>query len=102
VNIHAIKTVNPYFNLASQDLKPFEVRKNDRHYKVGDWIILREYSPELDQYSNKFLTGRIVYILDKFNAIQEGYCILSIQYPKTTFDIPREVQEQIERLGYEL
>ena len=102
MKIHIIKTVNPYFNLASQDLKDWELRKNDRDYKVGHWIISREYSPDLNQYSPHFLTGRINFILENFPGLENGYCILSIRYYESTFDIPNSVQEEIEKLGYEL
>ena len=102
MKIHTLKTVNPFFNLACQDLKNWELRKKDRDYSVGDWIISREYSPEIDKYSPHFLCGRIEFILEKFLGLQEGYCILTIRYFERDFDIPKLVQNEIEKLGYEL
>ena len=42
-DIHELK-INPlYFDAIEKRLKTFELRKDDRDYKVGDLIILKEY-----------------------------------------------------------
>ena len=102
MKIHTIKTVNPYFTLARDEIKGFELRKNDRDYRVGDWIISREYSPELDKYSDRFLIGKIIYTLQDFVGLEKGYCILQIQYIESTFDMPIEVKEILNQLGYSI
>ena len=79
MKIHTMKTVNPYFTLARDEIKGFELRKNDRDYKVGDWIISREYSPELDKYSDRVLIGKIIYTLQDFVGLGSIYCICKIQ-----------------------
>lgn len=40
--LHDLKTESKYFRMVKDGLKTFEVRKNDRHYKVGDRIRLHE------------------------------------------------------------
>lgn len=39
---HVLKTINPFFYLAWHGFKPFDVRKNDRDFKVGDKIVLQQ------------------------------------------------------------
>ena len=36
--IHALKTEPRFYEPAKQGLKPFEVRKNDRDFKIGDYF----------------------------------------------------------------
>lgn len=100
MKIHTIKTVNPYFTLARDGVKGFELRKNDRNFEINDWIISREYSPELDKYSDRVLIGKIIYALQNFVGLEKDYCILQIQYIQSTFDMPLEVKEVLNQLGY--
>ena len=100
MKIHTLKTVNSYFTLARDEIKGFELRKNDRDFKVGDWIISREYSPELDKYSDRVLIGKIIYGLQDFIGLEKGYCILQIQYIQSIVDMPQEVKEILNQLGY--
>ncbi len=52
---HHLKTWPPYFQMILDGQKTFELRKNDRDFKEGDYLILQEYLQE-----NKFYTGRVV------------------------------------------
>jgi hypothetical protein len=97
MKVHVLKTVNPYFEEATQEKKPWELRKNDRDYNAGDYIISREYSAELDKYSNRFMVGEILFILENFPGIEKGYCILTIKYKFITY--PDAVGIQLEELG---
>lgn len=45
-----LKTIQPFFNDVAFGSKRFEVRKNDRDFKVGDFLVLQEYDPEADTY----------------------------------------------------
>ncbi|SDI49742.1 DUF3850 domain-containing protein [Paenibacillus naphthalenovorans] len=73
---HELKTWPEYFELVVQRKKNFEVRRNDRDFKVGDLLWLREYSHESGYTGRE--TGRfIAYILDNPDFVKEGYVILS-------------------------
>lgn len=76
--IHELKTVNPYFQHMWDRRKSFEVRKNDRNFKVGDKLLLREYEPESDTYSDREIEIKINYILDDPDYCKEGYVILQL------------------------
>lgn len=44
--IHELKILPQYFEAVQSGLKTFEIRKNDRDYKVGDTLVLKEYNNE--------------------------------------------------------
>ena len=41
--IHHLKTKPEYFQAVINGKKPFEIRYNDRNFKTGDRVILKEY-----------------------------------------------------------
>ena len=43
---HQLKTWPEYFKAVAAGTKTFEVRENDRNFKVGDVLELREWIPE--------------------------------------------------------
>lgn len=78
--IHDLKILPEYYRAVIERRKTFEVRKNDRNFKVGDRVNLMEYDPD---YAGKY-TGRvcqcvITYILDDTKYCKKGYVILGIQ-----------------------
>ena len=50
---HELKTVNPWFQMVIDDEKTFDIRVNDRDFQPGDELLLREYNPETQQYSDR-------------------------------------------------
>jgi len=76
---HKLGILPEYFKAIKEGRKKFEVRFNDRDYKENDILILQE----LDQLGEN-LTGnevfvKVIYILKDF-GLQEGYCILGIEF----------------------
>lgn len=77
--VHNLKTHPEYFHEVFMGHKTFEVRKNDRDFKVGDILILEEWNPETSSYTGKSLARRVDYILNGGDfGISEGYIIMSI------------------------
>ncbi len=75
---HELKTWPEYFFEVSTGKKKFEVRLNDRDFKVGDRVILNEWNPKLKKYTGLRYTFVILYILHGGNfGIEEGYCVMS-------------------------
>lgn len=68
---HKLKILPQFFKEAKNGRKYFEIRKNDRDYQVGDFIVLKEHDGLI--YSGRQLTGRITFITD-FQQ-QEGYIV---------------------------
>ncbi|MFL0251271.1 ASCH/PUA domain-containing protein [Clostridium neuense] len=75
--VHELKTLPEYFQAVKEKRKPFEVRKNDRNFKVGDSLYLREWTGE--EYTGRKLIRIITYILNDSRYVKEGYVILGIK-----------------------
>ena len=43
MTIHKLKLNAAYYDDSASGIKTFEIRKNDRNFKVGDILELREY-----------------------------------------------------------
>ncbi len=79
---HELKISPKYFDAVAQGIKPFEVRKNDRGFAVGDTLWLREYDADLIEerrYSSRSCIAAVTYILDDKDYCPEGYVILGIR-----------------------
>lgn len=73
---HALKTVPPFFKDVVDGKKTFEVRKNDRLFKVGDKLLLQEFHG--DKYTGQEWEGHITYILDSSDFCKKGFVIMGI------------------------
>lgn len=78
---HDLKTHPPYFEQVARGHKRVEIRSEaDRHFAVGDTLVLREYRPD----DPTGYTGRVcrVVITDILRAapwVPAGYAALSVQ-----------------------
>ena len=77
--IHELKTVQPYFNDVDLGIKTFEVRKNDRNFKPGDLMILKEYDLINNLYSGREIKCIITYELNNAIYCKEGYVIIGFK-----------------------
>ena len=77
--IHALKQHPERFSDVISGKKLFEVRKNDRDYKVGDLLALNEYDPETKSYTGASCLVYVDYILDNPEYCKEGYVVMSIK-----------------------
>lgn len=77
---HCLKTWPEYFKAIQSGEKPFEVRKDDRPFEIGDHMILQEYDIHKKEYSGKEYECRITYILrgPEF-GIKKGYVVMGIK-----------------------
>lgn len=83
---HYLKTCPQFYKEVKAGNKTFELRKNDRDYKVGDILVLQEYNPNntcsaglifgfiasLGQFTDNGYTGNE--IEKKVNYILKGSC----------------------------
>lgn len=79
---HELKILPKWFDDVREGRKNFEIRKADRDFKVGDYLILREW--DRGKFTERFLTRQIEYIYqgDGSYGISEEYCILGIKIPE--------------------
>ncbi|WP_142968865.1 DUF3850 domain-containing protein [Enterococcus faecalis] len=62
--VHELKIDIAYFKYVLVGEKTFEIRKNDRRYRVGDHIILNEWDEQTHSYTGRKVSGKIKYITD--------------------------------------
>ncbi len=53
---HVLKCWPPYFAAVVSGVKPFELRKNDRDFAIGDTLLLREFD---GNYSGREVRAKI-------------------------------------------
>ena len=75
---HKLKLEKRYFSEVLGRNKNFELRKNDRDFRVGDILILREWDSDEEKYTGSFIRRRIKFILRDYPGLEEGYCILGV------------------------
>lgn len=77
--IHNLKISSQYYDAVERGYKPFEIRKDDRGYRVGDVLIMKEVTAAP---SREPIEAEIQYILryeDFPDGLKEGYCILGLR-----------------------
>lgn len=74
--LHEIKIAASYYDDVTSEKKRFELRKNDRGYKVGDTLKMLEFKD--GKHTGRTIEADIIYMLEEYTGLQEGYCILGI------------------------
>mgnify|MGYP000122885120 FL=1 len=83
---HALKTWPEFYEQVEKGLKSFELRKNDRNYKLGDDLILQEYNPEKKEYTGKEWKGTISYVFDnEAFGLKKGFILLGIKEKENNY-----------------
>lgn len=81
---HELKILSEFFEAVTSGRKQFEIRKNDRDYKVGDQLVLRE----VDYVHNENISDELFYTGDSYKAEityitdyaqKDGYVVLGIR-----------------------
>ncbi len=98
ITTHHLKILPQYFEDVQAGKKNFEIRQNDRDFKVGDILVLKEY--ENGKYTGRIVKRKVNYILygDKpFTlGLAKGYCILGLE-DKTKSEEEEQMREKINR-----
>lgn len=78
MKLHELKILPQYYEKVRDGEKRFEIRKDDRNFKVGDIIRLCEHDGK--EFTGKDLLYDVTYKLDGGEyGLEKGYCILSIK-----------------------
>lgn len=80
---HDLKTRPEYFVAILDGRKTFELRRNDRDFRVGDRLVLREWVDPLVGYTGRVETRRVAYKLPMdgyahFTGLDLGYAVLAL------------------------
>ena len=78
-NTHELKILPKWYADVESGKKNFEIRRNDRDFKVGDYLVLQEY--EKGRYTGRQITRRIQYIYqgDGTYGLSEEFCVLGLE-----------------------
>lgn len=84
---HVLKVLDDYVDYIYTGLKTFEIRKNDRDFKEGDFIIFKviqinktNFLPETIEHPINYKRYQIMYILDNFpQGLKDEYIALAIK-----------------------
>lgn len=77
VRCHELKTLREYFRAIKNRTKKAELRKTDRDFMIGDFMLLKEWVGE--QFTGDWVLARITHILDGSHYVHEGYALLSFE-----------------------
>lgn len=76
--IHELKTWPQYFQAITSGEKTFEIRKNDRGFKVGDTLRLCNYDPDLGRFTGHTVERKIAYIAQGVFGLPDDVCVMSL------------------------
>ena len=79
---HELKIAPKYFEAVKNWTKPFEIRKDDRNYQVGDIVILKEFNLMSGIYSGRQIARKISYVLRHCPeyGLEQGFCVIGFRY----------------------
>lgn len=79
MTVHDLKTWPELFDGIESRSKRFEVRKDDRGFKVGDLLHLREWSPETREYLGRSCMRCVTHLMTGGQfGLEPGYVAMSI------------------------
>ena len=89
--IHGLKIRPKYFDAVRSGEKTFELRRNDRDFRVGDYLALNEWDGE--SYTGRTELVKVTYMLNpnNFMTCQGDYAVMSI-VTCGAYDSKREVE----------
>lgn len=79
---HEVKLAASWWADVTSGKKRFELRKNDRGYKVGDKLLMQEYKDGV--YTGRSILADITYMLEEYTGLTEGYAILGTELVKVS------------------
>lgn len=74
--IHFLKIMPLYFKAVLDKSKTFEIRKNDRRFKEGEYVLLKEYDVVSESFTGREIMKRIGFVTDYEQ--KENYVVFSL------------------------
>jgi len=79
---HTLKCWPEYFAAVKNGTKTFEIRRDDRGFKVGDILVLQEWESPADGRASKYLGTKVrvevTYITHFPDGLRPGYVAMGI------------------------
>jgi hypothetical protein len=86
MTIHVVKSWPRFFEPLFSGTRTHELRRNDRDYRVGDWLELHEYDPETQEFTGRTCAVAITSLTTEHEAcavsgeaLHHDFCILSVK-----------------------
>lgn len=84
--IHELKSWPRFFAAIKAGRRKHELRRNDRDFKEGDILLLREWNNELQEFTGDVCNVRVTAITSRENpcavsdqGLNPEFCILSVE-----------------------
>lgn len=78
MKVHELKVLKKYaHHLITRD-KTFEIRKNDRDFRVGDILHLKEIDDESKEYTGFEMFLKVIYMHQGL-GLEDGYVCMSVE-----------------------
>lgn len=78
MKVHELKTWPEFFEPILQGEKKFEIRLDDRGFRVGDHLKLWEWLPKSKSYTGRVILVKVDYIVSGFSGLTAGWVAMSI------------------------
>lgn len=91
MKIHYLKTWPKYYQLTWAGEKSAEIRFNDRGFLPGDHLVLKEWDPEVREYTGREMEVSILRVVEFPEGLREGYVLIchslpcNIEFPEGGF-----------------
>ena len=83
---HKLKITQPFFDDVKNGIKKFELRRNDRNFKVGDEVYLQEYDMVHHLFSGEEVYVKIIYVLENRIGLEDDFCIFGFEIYNNQFE----------------
>jgi hypothetical protein len=84
---HELKSWPDFYAHVITGEKTFEIRQDDRGYRAGDQLWLREWNPTREDYTGRACVVDVPYLLaGAWPGLGEGYVVMSIRLRETEED----------------
>jgi hypothetical protein len=92
---HELKTWPAYFGAVASGRKSFEIRRDDRPFRMGDTLRLREWCPVERSYTGREVVAEVTYVMRKEEdfGLMDGFCLMGI----SVTGIPAAIRAAIEK-----
>ncbi len=77
IKVIKIKSLPEYYDAVENRVKNFEVRFNDRDYRVGDWLVLCEWDGH--EFTGYEIVRKITYVCKLDGIGLDGWVAMSIE-----------------------
>jgi hypothetical protein len=95
--LHHLKTWPEFYTAIAKNEKTFDIRRDDRGFKVGDFLMLCEYLVQSKTFTGHIQFVEVTYILKGVQwGIMDGFAILGLKHC-TAESVQSELQKQGER-----